>query len=113
MNFGQPTEKKEAFRMVDVAIDAGINLIDCADIYSSGESKRILGEAFKRNKKRSRVLITSKVFNRMGPEPNDLGLSKYHNRDGCDKSLQRLQMDHIDIYFFLPSRFQRSSGGDS
>ncbi len=99
MNFGRPTEKEEAFRIVDAAIDAGINLIDCADIYASGESERILGEAFKRNGKRSEVLITSKVFNRMGPGPNDLGLSKYHILDGCDKSLQRLQMDHIDIYF--------------
>lgn len=99
MNFGRPTQKEEAIRIVDAAIDAGINLIDCADVYASGESERILGEAFKRNGKRSQVLVTSKVFNRMGPAPNDLGLSKHHIMDGCEKSLQRLQMDHIDIYF--------------
>ena len=99
MNFGRPTEKEESFRIVDAAVDAGINLIDCADIYADGESERILGEAFKRNGKRSEVLITSKVFNRMGPGPNDLGLSKHHILDECEKSLQRLQMDHIDIYF--------------
>lgn len=79
MNFGQPTAKEEAIRIVDTAIDAGINLIDCADTYSDGESKRILGEALKRNGKRSKVLVTSKVFNRMGPAPNDFGLSKHHN----------------------------------
>ena len=99
MNFGRPTEKEEAYRIVDAAVDAGINLIDCADIYAGGESERILGEAFKRNGKRPEVLITSKVFNRMGPGPNDLGLSKHHILDGCEKSLRRLQMDHIDIYF--------------
>ena len=99
MNFGKPTEKKEAFRILDAAIDQGINIIDCADVYASGESERILGEAFTRNGKRKNILLTSKVYNRMGPGPNDLGNSKHHIIDGCENSLQRLKTDYIDIYF--------------
>ena len=78
MNFGKPTEKEEAYSIVDAAIEAGINLIDCADVYSDGESERILGEAFKRNGKRKNILLTSKVFNRTGPGPNDFGNTKHH-----------------------------------
>jgi len=105
MNFGRPTGKEEAFRIVDAAIDAGVNLFDCADIYVSGESERILGEAIKCNKKRKDVLITSKVFNRMGPGPNDMGCSRHHILDACEKSLQRLQTDYIDIYFLHRTDF--------
>ena len=105
MNFGRPTGKEEAFRIVDAAIDVGINLFDCADIYVSGESERILGEAIKRNEKRKDVLIASKVFNRMGSGPNDMGCSKHHILDACEKSLQRLQTDYIDIYFLHRTDF--------
>jgi aryl-alcohol dehydrogenase-like predicted oxidoreductase len=106
MNFGQPTDKREAFRIVDAAIDAGVNLIDCADIYAGGESERILGEALRRDGKRSDVLVTSKVFNRMGPGPNDLGLSRHHIVQACEESLQRLLMNHIDIYFLHRPDFE-------
>jgi aryl-alcohol dehydrogenase-like predicted oxidoreductase len=99
MNFGKPTDKQEAFRIVDAAIDNGINIIDCADVYANGESERILGEAFTRNGKRKDILLTSKVYNRMGPGPNDLGNSKHHIIEGCEKSLHRLKTDYIDIYF--------------
>ena len=99
MNFGNPTIKAEAIQIVDAAIDAGINLIDCADIYAEGESERILGEAFQRNKKRKDIILTSKVFNRMGPGPNDLGNSRHHILDACEQSLKRLKTDYIDIYF--------------
>ena len=99
MNFGRPTGKAEAFRIVDAAIDAGINLFDCADIYNRGGSERILGEAFEHNGKRHRILLTSKVYNRMGPGPNDLGNSKHHILNACEQSLQRLRTDYIDIYF--------------
>ena len=105
MNFGNPTEKGEAFRIIDTAIDAGINLFDCADVYAAGESERILGEALKRNGKRNNVLVTSKVFNRTGSGPNDLGNSRHHILENCEKSLQRLQTDHIDIYFLHRTDF--------
>jgi aryl-alcohol dehydrogenase-like predicted oxidoreductase len=106
MNFGRPTQKDEAFQMVDVSIDAGINLFDCADIYAQGESERILGEAFKRNGKRQDVLITSKVFNKTGPGPNDSGNSKHHILKACEDSLKRLQTEYIDIYFLHRSDFK-------
>jgi aryl-alcohol dehydrogenase-like predicted oxidoreductase len=105
MNFGKPTEAEEAFRIVDTAIDIGINLFDCADIYVKGKSERILGEAFVRNGKRKDVIITSKVFNRMGPGPNDLGNSKHHILEACEKSLKRLKTDYIDIYFLHRTDF--------
>ena len=105
MNFGNPTAREEAIQIVDAAIDAGINLIDCADIYAKGESERILGEAFQRNNKRKDVILTSKVFNRMGPGPNDQGNSRHHILDACEQSLKRLKTDYIDIYFLHRSDF--------
>ena len=105
MNFGNPTGKQEAWRIVDAALDAGINLFDCADIYANGESERILGEAFKRNGQRNDAIITSKVFNPMGGGPNDSGNSRHHILDACEKSLQRLQTDYIDIYFLHRTDF--------
>lgn len=99
MNFGNPTEKEEAFRIIDAAIDAGINLFDCADIYAGGESERVLGEALARNGKRKDVFMTSKVFMKSGPGPNDSGNSKHHILESCEKSLRSLQTDYLDIYF--------------
>jgi aryl-alcohol dehydrogenase-like predicted oxidoreductase len=105
MNFGNPTARDEACRMVDSAIDAGINLIDCADIYNKGEAERLLGEALKRNGRRRHVLLTSKCYNRMGPGPNDQGNSRHHIIEACERSLNRLQTDVIDIYFLHRTDF--------
>jgi aryl-alcohol dehydrogenase-like predicted oxidoreductase len=105
MNFGNPTELDEACRMVDAAIDAGINLIDCADIYNKGQAERFLGEALKRNGRRAHIHLTSKCFNRMGPGPNDQGNSRHHILDACAQSLKRLQTDYIDIYFLHRTDF--------
>jgi aryl-alcohol dehydrogenase-like predicted oxidoreductase len=105
MNFGNPTEKGEAFKMMDAAIEAGINIFDCADIYADGESERILGEALARNGKRGDVFVTTKVFMRSGPGPNDLGNTKHHIIESCENSLGRLKMDYIDIYFLHRTDF--------
>lgn len=105
MNFGNPTDKAEAFRIIEAALDVGINLFDCADVYAGGESERIVGEAFKQNGKRRDVLLTSKVFNKVGEGPNDAGNSKYHIFDACEQSLKRLQTDYIDIYFLHRTDF--------
>jgi len=105
LNFGNPTPKEEAFKIIDQAIDAGINLIDSADVYAEGESERILGEALARNGKRKDVFITSKVFMRSGPGPNDAGNSKHHMIESCEASLKRLRTDHIDIYFLHRTDF--------
>jgi len=105
LNFGNPTPKEEAFKIIDPAIKAGINLFDCADVYAEGESERILGQALKRNGKRKDVLVTSKVFMRTGPGPNDLGNTKHHILNSCEASLKRLKTDYIDIYFLHRTDF--------
>jgi len=105
MNFGNPTDKGEAFRIIDAAIEAGINLLDCADIYADGESERILGEALARNGKRKEVFVTSKVFWRTGTGPNDQGNSKHHIIESCEASLKRLRTDYLDIYFLHRTDF--------
>lgn len=108
MNFSNPTSKKEAIKIIDIATDSGINLFDCADIYHNGEAEKILGEAFHKNKQRNNVLITSKVFNTMGPGPNDGGNSRHHIIAGCEDSLRRLQTDYIDIYYLHRTDFSVS-----
>ncbi|MBB5137652.1 aryl-alcohol dehydrogenase-like predicted oxidoreductase [Thermocatellispora tengchongensis] len=86
----------EARRQVDRCLDAGINLIDTADVYSAGMSEEILGEVLKG--RRDDVLIATKVRMTMGPGPNDAGLSRHHIISGCEASLRRLGTDHIDLY---------------
>jgi aryl-alcohol dehydrogenase-like predicted oxidoreductase len=105
MNFGNPTSKEESLKITDRAIETGINLFDCADVYAEGESERILGEAFARNGKRKDIFITSKVFMRTGPGPNDAGNSKHHILESCEASLKRLRTDYIDIYFLHRTDF--------
>lgn len=105
MNFGNRTTKEEAFRIINTALDAGINLVDCADVYAGGESERILGEALTQNGNRKDVLITSKVFNRTGSGPNDLGNTRHHILQACEESLRRLGTDYIDIYFLHRTDF--------
>jgi aryl-alcohol dehydrogenase-like predicted oxidoreductase len=86
----------EATRLVDVCLDAGVNLFDTADIYSDGLSETILGKAVAG--RRDKVLISTKATFRMGPGPNDLGSSRHHLIQACEASLRRLGTDYIDIY---------------
>ena len=86
----------EATRLVDICLEAGVNLFDTADIYSDGLSETILGKAVAG--RRDDVLISTKATFRMGPGPNDLGSSRYHLIRACEASLRRLGTDHIDIY---------------
>lgn len=67
LNFGNPTSKEEAFRIMDRAIDAEIHLIDSADVYAEGDSERMMGETLARNGKRKEVFLTSEVFMEKGP----------------------------------------------
>jgi len=99
MNFGRPTGKAESFRMIDTALEAGINILDCADVYAGGRSEELVGEALARAKRRREVIVTTKAFMRVGDGPNDAGSSKHHILDACEKSLRRLRTDYIDIYF--------------
>jgi aryl-alcohol dehydrogenase-like predicted oxidoreductase len=85
--------------LVGTSIEAGVNFIDTADVYSSGRSEQMLGQALRDLKtKRSDVLIASKCFGRMGPGPNDQGASRGHIFDSIDGSLKRLGVDYIDLY---------------
>jgi aryl-alcohol dehydrogenase-like predicted oxidoreductase len=88
----------EATRLVDVCLEAGVNLFDTADVYSDGLSETILGKAVAG--RRDNVLISTKATFRMGGQtgPNDLGSSRYHLIRACEASLRRLGTDYIDIY---------------
>jgi len=90
------TDVAEARRLIDICLDAGVNMFDTADIYSQGESERILGEALKG--KRDRALISTKATFRFGEGPNELGSSRQHLLATVDAQLKRLQTDHIDLF---------------
>ena len=80
------------------ALEAGINFFDTADMYSLGASEEVTGRALRDFARRDEVVVATKVFNRMGPDPNAAGLSRKHIMDGIDASLRRLAMDHVDLY---------------
>ena len=89
----------EVDKIMGRAIAAGVNFIDTADVYSVGESERLLGRALKNlGVKRSQVVLATKVLGEMGPKPNDRGASRGHIMDSVQASLERLQTDHIDLY---------------
>ncbi len=83
-------------RQIDLCLDAGVNLIDTADIYSIGVSEELVGEAVKG--RRPDVLIATKARFPMGPGPNDAGLSRQHLIKACEASLKRLGTDYVDLY---------------
>ncbi len=86
----------EADRLVGKALDAGVNFFDTADVYSEGESERLLGKALA--PRRHEVILATKVRGRVGPGPNDVGLSRGHVLAGVDASLKRLGTDYVDLY---------------
>jgi aryl-alcohol dehydrogenase-like predicted oxidoreductase len=90
------TDVDQARHQVDMCLDAGINLIDTADVYSGGLAEDILGEVLRG--RRDDVLVATKVRMTMGRGPNDAGLSRHHVISGCEASLRRLGTDHIDLY---------------
>jgi aryl-alcohol dehydrogenase-like predicted oxidoreductase len=86
----------EATRLVDLCLDAGLNMFDSSDVYSGGVAEEILGHAIKG--RRHEVLISTKGTFRTGPGPNDLGSSRYHLTSAIEGSLRRLGTDYIDLY---------------
>jgi aryl-alcohol dehydrogenase-like predicted oxidoreductase len=90
------TDLAGARRQIDMALDAGVNLIDTADIYSDGAAEEILGRALEGRS--DRLLLASKARFGMGPGVNDAGLSRHHLIEACEASLRRLKVDHIDLY---------------
>jgi 1-deoxyxylulose-5-phosphate synthase len=97
-NFGDMTSEESAGRIMQQAIDRGINAFDTADAYVGGESERIIGRFLKSTGQRDRVLVVSKLYYPTGPGPNDQGLSRHHVLRACEDSLRRLQTDRIDLY---------------
>jgi aryl-alcohol dehydrogenase-like predicted oxidoreductase len=90
------TDLAGAKRQIDMCLDAGVNIIDTADVYSTGGSEEIVGQAL--GAKRDDVLVATKVRMSMGDGPNMEGLSRHHVISGCEASLRRLRTDHIDLY---------------
>ena len=90
------TQVNEARRLIDICLDAGVNLFDVANVYSNGLAEEILGKAIQG--KRDKLLISTKATFSMGEGPNDSGSSRYHLIQQCDASLRRLGTDYIDIY---------------
>ena len=92
-------DQDQADAIVARALAAGVNLIDTADVYSGGDSERITGRALRNlGVRREEVIVATKVFGEMGSGPNQRGLSRGNIMDGVRASLERLQMDHIDLY---------------
>lgn len=92
-------QQGDSERLVGRALDAGINFIDTADVYSEGLSEQITGQALKNLKvPRDQVVVATKVFGPTGEFPNARGASRYHIIDGVKASLKRMQLDHVDLY---------------
>src|ERR1700754_4022003 len=90
------TDATEARRLVDICLDAGVSMFDSADVYSLGESERVLGQAIKG--RRDKMLISTKATFRFGDGPNDIGSSRQHLLAAVDASLGRLGTDYIDLF---------------
>jgi aryl-alcohol dehydrogenase-like predicted oxidoreductase len=86
----------EATRLVDICLEAGVNMFDTADIYHEGLSEEVLGQAIAG--RRDKVLISTKTTFKMGPDPNQVGSSRHHLIQACEASLRRLKTDYIDLY---------------
>jgi aryl-alcohol dehydrogenase-like predicted oxidoreductase len=109
MNFGHMTDEAASFKIMDGALEAGINLFDTADVYGGpqsadmdkgfGLSEEIIGRWLSEGgDRRDRIVLATKVYQPMGFGPNDRRLSAYHIRKACEDSLRRLRTDHIDLY---------------
>jgi aryl-alcohol dehydrogenase-like predicted oxidoreductase len=99
MMFGGRTGPEESYAIIDRGIDAGINFLDTANVYSRGRSEEVTGAALRRNGKRQQIVLATKVHGAMDDDdPNAQGNSRRHIIEQCDASLKRLQTDYIDLY---------------
>jgi aryl-alcohol dehydrogenase-like predicted oxidoreductase len=99
MNFGTPTPEDESMRLIDYALEQGINFLDTANVYSRGRSEEIVGKALKANGKRGRIVLATKVHGRMSDDDVlAAGNNRRHIIEQCEASLRRLQTDYIDLY---------------
>jgi aryl-alcohol dehydrogenase-like predicted oxidoreductase len=95
---GISVSERRAYRIIDRAVEAGINLLDLADVYQDGASEEIVGNWLGRRHLRDQLVIATKVRDRTGEGPNGEGLSRGHIFEACEASLQRLHTDYIDLY---------------
>ena len=99
MMFGGKTSPEDSARIIDRALDAGLNFLDTANVYNAGRSEEATGAALKRNGKRDRVFLATKLHGVMdATDPNAQGSSRRHIIAACEASLRRLQTDHVDLY---------------
>lgn len=99
MMFGGKASEEDSFRMIDRAIEVGINFIDTANVYAGTRSEEILGKALERDGRRDRVVLATKGHFPVNKEdPNARGNSRRHLIRACEDSLRRLRTDHIDLY---------------
>src|SRR5512136_3051882 len=103
MNFGWHTSENDSFALMDKALELGINFFDTANVYGwkmgEGVTEQIIGRWLAQGGgRRDKIVLATKVFNKMGEGPNDLRLSAYHIRKACEGSLRRLKTDVIDLY---------------
>lgn len=99
MMFGGRTEPEDSYKIIDRALDAGINFLDTANVYSSGRSEEVTGEALKRNGRRDQIVLATKVHGSMdADDPNMGGNHRRHIVQQVEASLKRLQTDRIDLY---------------
>ena len=105
MQFGWSTDEEQSHKIMDKALDAGINFWDTANVYSrwsdksyAGKTDEIMGRWFKKTGNRDQIILATKVRGMMGDKPNDQGLSRRHIRQQIDASLKRLQTKWVDLY---------------
>jgi len=102
MNFGEYTQQADSFKIMDKALELGVNFFDTANIYGgklgAGTTESIIGNWLEQSKNRDKIVLATKVYNKMGDNINDSKLSAYHIRKACEASLKRLKTDHIDLY---------------
>jgi aryl-alcohol dehydrogenase-like predicted oxidoreductase len=102
MNFGPQASEPDSFRMMDRALQLGINFFDTANVYGwkkgEGWTEQIIGRWIENSGKRDKIVLATKVYGGMGDWPNESRLSALHIRRACDESLKRLKTDRIDLY---------------
>lgn len=102
MNFGPYASEEDSFKIMNRAVELGINFFDTANVYGwdkgKGLTEEIIGRWLKKSGNRNKILLATKVYGNMSDMINDGKLSAYHIKRACEESLRRLQTDHIDLY---------------
>src|SRR5438309_607520 len=98
MTFGWTASEEQSFAVLDAYVESGGNFLDTANVYSRGVSEEFIGRWLKACGNRHEIIVATKVRGKMGDGPNDVGLSRKHILDSIEASLQRLQVEYVDLY---------------